>query len=375
MSSRELTLAALFSLAACASAQTVISTHSGVVHYFEGAVYLGGHQLENRLGKFANMPDGSELRTDEGRAEVLLTPGVILRLDHNSSLRMLSNSIEDTRVELLAGSAIVDAGEPVPGTSLTLLENKSQIRLTEAGLYRLDSAPARLTVREGEAQVTEAGAANGVSVERGMNLPLADDAVAQGSAPTPDEARDGLDNWSKGREDSVSADNQIAANIQDPADADTSAGAGLDPGAVDPALVAAGLVYPQQGGFTQFPMLGLSPISPIYSSLYPFQPGFYSMYLPGYSYRPLFLLVSPMAVRNPVIRSPYSPTRIGSSIVTPRVGTVGTTVGMPYSSGAYMTRPTTTAPPVVRQPVTPIRPVSPNVSRPTVAPRVGGVRR
>ncbi len=374
MPSRELALAALFSFAACANAQTVISTHSGVVHYFEGAVFLGGHQLESRLGKFASMPDGSELRTEQGRAEVLLTPGVVLRLDQNSALRMLSSTIEDTRVELLAGSAMIDAGQPVPGTSLAVLENKSEIRFSEAGLYRLDSSPARLTVREGEAQVTLSGAANPVSIERGMDLPLTDDALAQGSAPTPDQARDGLDNWSKGREDSVSADNAIAANIHDPANVDTSTGAGLDPAGLDPAMVAAGLVYPPQSGFTQFPMLGLSPISPLYSSLYPYQPGFYSMYLPGYTYRPTFLLVSPMAIRSPALYSPYSATRVGSSIVTPRVGTgIGTTVGMPYSSGAYISRPGYSVP-------TAVRPLTPSVSRPSVsrptmaAPHVGGRR-
>jgi hypothetical protein len=366
MPSRELALAALFSFAACANAQTVISTHSGVVHYFEGAVFLGGHPLENRLGKFANMADGSELRTEQGRAEVLLTPGVVLRLDQNSALRMLSNSLDDTRVELLAGSATIDAGEPVPGTSLTVLENKSEIRLSQAGLYRLDLSPARLSVREGEAQVTLSGAANPVSIERGMNLPLTEDALALGSAPATDEARDGLDNWSKGREDSVSADNQIAANIQDPANVDTTAGAGLYPAGVDPAMVAAGLIYPPQSGFTQFPMLGLSPISPLYSSLYPYQPGFYSIYLPGYTYRPTFLLVSPIAVRSPTLYSPYTATRIGSSIVTPRVGT---TVGMPYSSGAYLSRPGYSAPTTV------VRPVTPSMSRPAVAtPRVGGRR-
>src|SRR5580698_8724783 len=89
--------------AVCADAQAVISTRSGLVHYFEGAVYLSGQPLESRLGKFASMANGAELRTENGRAEVLLTPGVVLRLDQNSSLRMLSNSLEDTRVEMLTG--------------------------------------------------------------------------------------------------------------------------------------------------------------------------------------------------------------------------------------------------------------------------------
>jgi len=344
----------------CASAQAVISTRSGVVHYFEGAVYLSGQPLESRLGKFANMADGAELRTAQGRAEVLLTPGVLLRLDQNSSIRMLSNSLDDTRVELLTGSAMLDAGEPVPGTQLTLLHKGHQIHFTQAGLYRLDSAPPRLWVREGEAQVVAGAGANPVSIERGMNLPLEEESLAQGSAPSTDEPRDGLENWSRGREDSVSADNAIAANIQDPATVDSQSAP------VDPALLAAGLVYPQQPGFTQFPMLGLTPMSPLYSSLYPYQPGFYSLYLPGYTYRPAFLLVSPMAIRNPTLYSPYSQVRpVGSSLVTPRVGSVG----LPYSSGYYSVRPAT---PAVRQTSPVVRPSTP--VRTTPAPRVGGRR-
>jgi hypothetical protein len=349
----------LASGAVCASAQAVISTRSGVVHYFEGAVFLSGQPLESRLGKFANMADGAELRTEKGRAEVLLTPGVVMRLDQNSSIRMLSNSLADTRVELLSGAAMLDAGEPVPGTQLTLLHKGRQVRFTQAGLYRFDSTPPRLWVREGEAQVVSSAAANPVSIGRGMNLPLEEESLAQGSVPSTDEPRDGLDNWSRGREDSVSADNAIAANIQDPATVDPQSAS------LDPALLAAGLVYPPQSGFTQFPMLGLTPMSPLYSSLYPYQPGFYSIYLPGYTYRPSFLLVAPTAIRSPTLYSPYSSVRpagssIGSSIVTPRVGT---TVGMPYSSGYYSVRPAT---PIVR-------PSMPAV-RSTPAPRVGGRR-
>jgi hypothetical protein len=374
MRSRASVWAALVASAGvCASAQAVISTHSGVVHYFEGKVYLSGQPLQSRLGKFSSMADGAELRTEEGRAEVLLTPGVILRVDQNSAIRMLSNSLDDTRVELLAGSAMLDAGEPAPGTSLTLIEQGRKISFPEAGLYRLDSAPPRLEVREGEAQVIGGSLTNPVSVERGMALPLDDQALAQGSAPSTDDQRDAFDNWSRGREDSISADNAIAANIQDPKDVDTT------DAALDPAMVAAGLVYPQQPGFTQFPMIGLTPMSPLYSSMYPYQPGFFSPYLPGYTYQPVFLLVSPMALRNSPLYSPYSSIRAGSrmgtsmipgsSIITPRIGVtprIGGRVSSPYSTPYSPIRPSTG--------VT-VRPTMPSV-RPGAAmgPRVGGRR-
>jgi hypothetical protein len=348
----------LASAAVCANAQAVISTRSGVVHYFEGAVSLSGQPLESRLGKFANMADGAELRTAQGRAEVLLTPGVVLRLDQNSAIRMLSNSLADTRVEVLAGSAIVDVGELAPDAGLTLLQGGRQITFSQVGLYRFDSVPPRLSVGEGEAQVAD-GSSSKLTVERGSAVALdgavAADVLADRSAPSVDQTPDSLDNWSRGREDSISADNAIAANIQDPGTQDAA-------GSLDPALVAAGLAYPPQSGFTQFPMLGLSPVSPLYSTLYPYQPGFYSSYLPGYTYRPLFLLVSPTAirgatVRTPTIYAPYSQTiRPGSTLITPRAPTA---ISSPY----YGARPTA---PVVR-------PTTPAVRAPAV-PHTGGRR-
>src|SRR5579863_7291246 len=92
-------------------AQSVISTHSGLIHFFEGEVYLGDQSLESHLGRFPSMPQGAELRTAEGRAEVLLTPGVFLRMGDRSAIRMVANDLADTQVELETGSAIVDSGE------------------------------------------------------------------------------------------------------------------------------------------------------------------------------------------------------------------------------------------------------------------------
>src|SRR6202167_837891 len=100
-------LAAVIALLLPAGAQSVISTHSGVIHYFEGAVYLGDQSLESHLGRFPTVPQGAELRTAEGRAEVLLTPGVFLRMGDRSAIRMVADDLADTQVELEAGSIIV----------------------------------------------------------------------------------------------------------------------------------------------------------------------------------------------------------------------------------------------------------------------------
>src|SRR6516164_7360452 len=82
-----------------ALAQSAISTHSGLVYFFDGAVYISNQRLEQKFGRFPDIGEGLELRTEHGRAEVLLTPGVFLRVGENSSIRLLSNKLSDTRVE------------------------------------------------------------------------------------------------------------------------------------------------------------------------------------------------------------------------------------------------------------------------------------
>ena len=81
-------LSAITLLTLPVQAQSVISTHSGIVYFFEGSVYLGDQVLQPHPGKFSSVPPGAELRTAEGRAEVLLTPGVFVSIGARSAIRM-----------------------------------------------------------------------------------------------------------------------------------------------------------------------------------------------------------------------------------------------------------------------------------------------
>src|SRR5579863_7505063 len=140
-----------------ASGQSVISARSGVVHFFEGSVYIGDRLLEPQFGKFPDIADGAELRTTQGRAEILLTPGVILRIAENSAIRMLSSDLSDTRVELVRGAAIVESMEARPENSAMLIYKNWQVRVQRQGVYRIDSEPPQLRVYQGEAEVSAGG--------------------------------------------------------------------------------------------------------------------------------------------------------------------------------------------------------------------------
>lgn len=290
------------------SAQAVISTHSGLVDYFEGSVSIAGQTLEARPGRYDNIPDGAELRTAKGRAEVVLTPGVFLRIGENSGIRMVSTALADTRVELLAGSAIVDTVEVQAGTSVQLIFKSWTVRQTAVGVYRIDSEPARVRVQEGKVEVSADSGAP-VVAEQGDEMPLA---AVLAPERAKDDGKDALAEWADGRAESISADNAIAANIQDPA---SLSGANLPADA-----------------FTYYPMLGLSSVDAglaatpsngagsygagSYGALDPYQaepyglgaiyqPGFYSIYLPGYR-RPPLLLGLPGLTGTGLTRSLYN---------------------------------------------------------------------
>src|ERR1700682_2753424 len=98
-------------LSGSASAQYMISAHSGVVQSVDGRAYLNGQPVQPKFGQFPDIKENEEFRTEEGRAEILLTPGVFLRMGENSSIRMLSTRLTDTRVEVLSGSAMIESNE------------------------------------------------------------------------------------------------------------------------------------------------------------------------------------------------------------------------------------------------------------------------
>jgi hypothetical protein len=292
------TLAVVAVLAVPADGQSVISTRSGVVHFFEGAVYLGDQPLEPRFGKFPTIAEGSELRTAQGRAEVLLTPGVLLRLGEGSAIRMVANALSDTRVGLLAGSVLVDSAEPGSGTSVTLIYKGWNVHFRRKGIYRIDADPPRLWVQQGAAEISSGDTGAPASVEQGMYLPFASVLVPERSIDVPGDA---LTDWAKGRSESISADNAIAAQIDE-----------------DPASKNSGL---WTDSFAYFPLVGVpslgSGLYGGYSSMYSYQsyqPGFNSIYLPGYTYRPFLLGLAPGGVRG----YSYSPPRhVGVSPITP----------------------------------------------------------
>jgi len=303
--------AALIALAALAfagrfpaSAQSVISTHSGTLYFFEGAVFIGDEPVEQKFGKFADIGEGRELRTKDGRAEILLTPGVFLRIKENSAIRLVSNKLADTRVALLDGSAILEVKEIAPNTKVTLSYKNWQMEDAQRGVYRIDTEPAQLEVYRGEVRVCAEGSKDGVTARDGEMLPFAPVLVAERAASLPG---DDFKNWAMGRSMAIASDNVTAAGIID------------DPSLINPADPSSLAI----GGYSYFPLTGIPSLgvsgSPYGASLWPYPSAYGSMYSPYgiYGY--------PMPAWGIGSRY-YLPG--GHSYFPPRVGTtVGSTIG------------------------------------------------
>jgi len=68
-------------------------------------VYVDGQRLQKAPLSFPVLNDQQVLRTGRGRVEVLLAPGVFLRLGQQSALRMLDNRLENAVLGVEKGRA------------------------------------------------------------------------------------------------------------------------------------------------------------------------------------------------------------------------------------------------------------------------------
>jgi hypothetical protein len=145
-------------IAGSSFAQNVISAKSGLINWTEGQVFLGDSAVKQKFGEYADMKKGQHLRTEEGRAEILLTPGVFLRVAENSEIAMISNALSDTRIEVARGSVVVEASEISKENSVEFLVSGSRLDLRKTGVFRIDATDApRIRAYDGEIALVQNG--------------------------------------------------------------------------------------------------------------------------------------------------------------------------------------------------------------------------
>jgi len=124
---RHLTLKAVggLFLAAMLSVPAVADTpaqrgpaNPGTINYVEGQVSIGNQPLgASSAGSVVLGPDET-LTTGNGKAEMLLTPGVFARIGDHSAIEMVSPNLTDTQFAVEKGEAIVEVAEIHPENNL-----------------------------------------------------------------------------------------------------------------------------------------------------------------------------------------------------------------------------------------------------------------
>jgi hypothetical protein len=209
-------VSALGCLAVSASlclAQNITASHSGTVNYFQGDVSIDGLQLVSHGARFSTLKRQSVLKTGEGRAELLLTPGVILRVGANSSVRMLDSDLMHTQVQLVSGTAMVEAtesGTDVKDPPVTIIYNNFQSQPVKHGIYEISSEPAQVRVFEGEARVSVGNSDDWTKVKDGHQVALT---AEMASTKFDYKIGDDLYLWSRDRSGYLAAANFSSARV------------------------------------------------------------------------------------------------------------------------------------------------------------------
>ncbi len=304
-------------------AQYVVSAKSGLVNFTEGQVQLDGHTLESSPTHYPDIKEGSVLSTQDGRAEVLLTPGVTLRLGDHASLKMITNRLIDTRVELLGGKAVVEADQIDKDTSVTIVVNSAAVSLPKAGIYRFSFAPAQLKVFKGEAAVLSDSETRLVGA--GRTCALGGTEVAVKKFETDDT--DALDNWSHRRSELMAMANVSGASSLNPSGGFYGSGfaAGMGMGMGMPFMGCGGYGYMPSFGYAGAtwgflnPYVGYTP-----SGMWGYNP-WYDMYT--------YIPCNGMAY-SPYGYGFYSPSRVVGVVGSPTSG------GSPTRGPGIARRPT-----------------------------------
>jgi len=189
----------------------------GTLNYIEGSANLDGQTLTQRNIGSETLAPGQVLSTTTGRAEVLLTPGVFLRLGHNSSVKMVSPDITDTAVAVERGRATVEVDQLFKENDIHVLENHVPVQLVQTGLYEFNADDGTVLVFQGKAAIDK-GHGHWTTIKSGHQVSvaegLADLHTAKFNASQQEDA--GLYRWSSLRSDYLAEANQQMAGEYGP---------------------------------------------------------------------------------------------------------------------------------------------------------------
>jgi hypothetical protein len=175
-----------------------IPAHPGMLNYVEGQANIDGRPVTNQVVGNADVQQGQVIETGQGKAEILLTPGVFLRLGSNSAARMVNAGLADTTVEVLRGEVMVEATDIQRGNNIKIIDHGVTTRLDKNGLYSFKAEQPQVAVYDGKATVTNGD--QNRNLGKGKQEDLGDQQVAKFDTKQGDE----LYRWSDLRSEYLS---------------------------------------------------------------------------------------------------------------------------------------------------------------------------
>ncbi len=143
----------LAALSATAFGQNANSVSPGTLNYIEGQASIEGRPLSSQSVGNTKLEAGQVLATANGKAEILLTPGIFLRLGEDSTVQMVTPDLAHTEVRLEQGRADVEVDQIYPQNTILVDLKNGQTQLLKNGLYAFDAGNATVRVFDGKAAV------------------------------------------------------------------------------------------------------------------------------------------------------------------------------------------------------------------------------
>jgi FecR protein len=141
------------SAAASAPSQHPETAAPGAINYVEGHVKIGSETLSSASVGKVQLKPGQTLETEDGRVEMLLTPGVFIRLGQDTSVTMVSPSLTNTKVKVDTGEATAEVDEYHSQNNLMVQVDDATAYLVHTGFYDFDPQQGLIRVLKGQAVV------------------------------------------------------------------------------------------------------------------------------------------------------------------------------------------------------------------------------
>lgn len=147
-----------------------------------------------------------------GRAEILLSPGSYIRLAENSEFELTDASLDDLRLKLTKGSAVLEAtGFSDVETAIMIETPQTEVSIIRSGIYRVNILPPDTTevvVRKGRAVL---GGNKAAPIKGDKKARVVGSAVEVVKYNKKLE-KDAFDDWSKERAETLAEANRKLSN-------------------------------------------------------------------------------------------------------------------------------------------------------------------